>query len=110
MQASQKRGRRAALSQLEMPFDDGDAASSEDGPVACLTAVNQPAAPARLEGGELVASEPFHPIGHERSMGGAGHRVLVDPAIGNENAADDVLPISPCSDDRHPVDLAERRE
>ena len=43
-------------------------------------------------------------------MSRAGHRVLVDPEIGHEHAAGDVLEFAARGDHRHAVDLRERRE
>ena len=40
--------------------------------------------------GELIAAEALGPIGHQRRMSGAGDRVLVDPEVRHEHAADDV--------------------
>ena len=80
-----------AGSQLELADDDGVAVAAEDRAVALEPAVEKAGARARLERGELVAAEPLRPIGHERRVGRAGHRILVDAEVGDEHAADDVL-------------------
>ena len=59
--------------------------------VALQPAVKHAGALARLERGELAAAEALRPVRHQRGMGRAGHRVLVDPEIGDEHAAGDVV-------------------
>ena len=54
-------------------------------------AIEKPSAAARLKRGEMVATQPVGPEGHQRRVGSAGHRVFVDTARNRENAADDIL-------------------
>src|SRR4051812_34986751 len=63
-----------------------------------------------LERGELAPSEALRPIRYERSVRGAGDGILVDPDVGDEDSAGDVLIVARRRDDGHTVDLLERRE
>ena len=65
--------------------------SAEQDPIAIEPAIEKPSAAARLKRGEMVATQPVGPEGHQRRVGSAGHRVFVDTARNRENAADDIL-------------------
>ena len=85
-----------------MAFDHRHAMAAEDHSVAGELAVRScrcacwPASAVKS-----VAAEPLCPVRRQRGVGRAGHRVLVDAVIGDEDAAGDVLLVAGRGDDRH---------
>src|SRR5215203_2551935 len=100
-----RRGRSGAAawsrSKLEVSDDHRRAMAAEDHPVPGEAAMENAGAVAGLKGAEFVPTESLCPIRRQRTVSRARHWVLIDPGIGHEDAAGDVLHLPGGGDDGH---------